>query len=143
MLEPQPQGWELFCTCTSSSEITGGARLHRPWSTDREGTPWGQDRCPELSVCSQGRELRFPALPWKSRARRDCICSSLKRKGRDSSDLSALRVAGMKFPKPSLGAENKLFPRFRLGLCQWNRAKATAAFGGMVNYNQSVNGLDW
>lgn len=37
VLKLQPQGWESFCTCVSSSEIAGGARLHRPRSKDGVG----------------------------------------------------------------------------------------------------------
>lgn len=137
MLEPQPQGWAFFCTCISSSEITGGAR---PWNKDREGTPRGQASYPELPAASTGSCYSMLS-PGQSRAHLDCICSSHTRESKDHSVLSALRAAGMKFPKPSLGAENKLFPRFRLGPCQWNGAKATAACAGMVrelSWNQRM-----
>lgn len=44
VLKPQPQGWESFCTCISSSEVAGCARLCRPWSKDGMGKGCPRDK---------------------------------------------------------------------------------------------------
>lgn len=132
MLEPQPQGWEF------SVPVQAAVRsLVVPVCTDHgaktgKGHP-GDKPAPQSCQSAASAGSCYPLLsPGQSRAHRDCICSSHQREGREPSVLSARRAAGMKFPKSSLGAENKLFPRFRVGPCQWNRAKATVVFGVIV-----------
>lgn len=48
VLKPQPQGWESFCTCISSSEVAGCAGLCRPWSKDEVGKG-----CPRHKLTTQ------------------------------------------------------------------------------------------
>lgn len=133
VLKPQPQGWESFCTCVSSSEIAGGAHRHGPRSKHGagQGTPQGLTDCPELSIRSEGGELLSHALPGVKQSTRQLrLFISYKRSLCSARD--ALRAAEMKFPKPSLGPEAKLFPRFRLGPSLDHAMKEADAFPGIA-----------